>query len=160
LLEDAVRQAQSLPPRLSAEVDIDLPVEAYLPPSYVPDLRHKIDLYRRAARIDDAQHIDIFREELLDRFGPLPPPVQRMLQLAELRLDAATWLISAVSSQPGFLVLHYSDQGRIEQLRRHSPLPVRIVDERRAYVPAKTIDPQEPTGQEWIALAESVLRLS
>ena len=39
---------------LSADVDIDLPVEAYLPADYVPDLRHKIDLYRRIARINNA----------------------------------------------------------------------------------------------------------
>ena len=44
-LEDAVRQVQNLPPKLTADVDIDLPVEAYLPEDYVPNLRHKIDLY-------------------------------------------------------------------------------------------------------------------
>ena len=91
LLEDAVRQVQNLPPKLSADVDIDLPVEAYLPEDYVPNLRHKIDLYRRMAKINDASHIEEIRDELRDRFGPLPDATKRMLELAELRLDAAAW---------------------------------------------------------------------
>ncbi|QEG39048.1 Transcription-repair-coupling factor [Roseimaritima ulvae] len=159
LLEDAVRKAQNLPPKLSAEVDIDLPVEAYLPPDYVPDMRHKIDLYRRISRIDGATQITEIREEMLDRFGPPPEPVERMLQLAELRLDAAIWLISSVTSEPRFLVLHYSDASRIEQLARRSKLPVRIVDGRKAYVPAKDLDPDDPTGIGWLRLARSVLAL-
>ena len=73
LLEDAVRQAQNLPPKLSADVDIDLPVEACLPPDYVADLRHKIDLYRRIGKID---HIDQIRE--IDA---------RMRRLAALRAE-------------------------------------------------------------------------
>ncbi|WP_237607586.1 transcription-repair coupling factor [Roseimaritima sediminicola] len=157
LLEDAVRKAQNLPPKLSAEVDIDMPVEAYLPADYVPDMRHKIDLYRRISRIDGAAQIAEMREELLDRFGPPPPPVERMLQLAELRLDAAIWLISSLQTQTGFLVLNYSDSGRIEQLARQSKHPVRIVDCRKAYVPAKEIDPDDPTGVGWLQLARRVL---
>jgi len=159
LLEDAVRKAQNLPPKLSAEVDIDLPVEAYLPPSYVPDMRHKIDLYRRIARIDGAAQIAEIREELLDRFGNLPDPVERMLQLAELRLDAAIWLIASVTSLKDFLVLHYSDAGRIQQLARGSRHPVRIVDQRKAYVPVKDIDLDDLTGVGWLKLARSVLHV-
>ena len=39
----------------------------------MPDLRHKIDLYRRMAKIDDAGQIQEIREELRDRFGPCQP---------------------------------------------------------------------------------------
>ena len=47
LLEQAVRRLRELPPKTSIEVDVDLPGEGYLPRSYVPDMRLKIDLYRR-----------------------------------------------------------------------------------------------------------------
>ena len=47
LLESAVRKLQRLPPKLTIDVTIDLPGEAYLPQQYVPDMRLKIDLYRR-----------------------------------------------------------------------------------------------------------------
>lgn len=175
LLEDAVRRAQNLPPKISAEVDIDLPIEAFLPPEYVADLRHKIDLYRRIAKIDHADQIIEITNELVDRFGALPAPATRMLKIAEMRLDAALWQIAAITSDPRFMVLHYSDRRRIESLAKRSPVPVRIVDERKAYVPidAKGVHAQLPTrntaglpndidpfglpdGQAWLDLANLV----
>lgn len=174
LLEDAVRQMQNLPPALSAEVDIDLPVEAFLDPAYVPDLRHKIDLYRRIAKIENPAEIEAIREELLDRFGPLPNAAQRMLELAELRLDAAAWQIASITSDARFIVLHYTQRRRIETLAKQARFPVRIVDSRRAYVPlrpqkkpgAKTpppknydgVDMDDATGSGFLTLARGTLR--
>ncbi len=143
LLEDAVRSAQNLPPKLSADVDIDLPVEAYLPEDYVPDLRHKIDLYRRMAKTNSASEVEGIREELIDRFGPIPEIAARMIELAELRLDAAAWQISAVTHDARFIVLHYTARARIEQLSLNSVVPVRIVDNKKAYIP---IRPQKKPG--------------
>jgi transcription-repair coupling factor (superfamily II helicase) len=160
LLEEAVRQVQNLPPRLSADVDIDLPVEAYLPEDYVPDLRHKIDLYRRIAKIDDASQISELKDELRDRFGPVPEPGLRMLELAELKLDAAAWQIAAITADARFIVLHYTNRGRIEQLARSSAIEVRIVDRRRAYIPTKAYDMNVDTaGSSWLRLARAVLHL-
>lgn len=157
LLEDAVRQAQNLPPKLSADVDIDLPVEAFLPPDYVADLRHKIDLYRRIGKIDHVDHIRDLAEELKDRFGPLPAPAIRMLKLAELRLDAAIWQISSITHDPRFMILHYSDRRRMESLAKRSPIEVRIVDSKKAYVPTTGFDIADPTGRAWLQIAKAVL---
>ncbi|TWT92301.1 transcription-repair coupling factor [Neorhodopirellula pilleata] len=157
LLEDAVRQAQKLPPKLSAEVDIDLPIEAYLPDDYVPDLRHKIDLYRRMTRIDQASQIAGYREELIDRFGPLPDAAKRMIELCELRLDAAAWGIASITNNDRFIVLEYSNRRRIEQLVKNASVPVRIVDHRKAYIPIKDFDMTHPSGQAWLQLARAAL---
>lgn len=157
LLEDAVRQAQNLPPKLSADVDIDLPVEAFLPPDYVADLRHKIDLYRRIGKIDHVDHIRDIAEELKDRFGPLPAPAIRMLKLAELRLDAAIWQIASITNDPRFMVLHYSDRRRIETLAKRSPIEVRVVDTKKAYVPTTGFDIADPSGRAWLQIAKAVL---
>jgi transcription-repair coupling factor (superfamily II helicase) len=160
LLEDAVRQVQNLPPKLSADVDIDLPVEAYLPEDYVPDLRHKIDLYRRIAKINQASEIRDVRDELEDRFGPLPDSAKRMLELCELRLDAAAWQISSITSDARFIVLHYSNQRQIEKLAKTSRVAVRIVDRQRAYIPTKDFDMQaDPAGTSWLQLARAALHL-
>lgn len=157
LLEDAVRQAQKLPPKLSAEVDIDLPIEAYLPDDYVPDLRHKIDLYRRMTRIDQAAQIGAFKEELIDRFGPLPDAAVRMIELCELRLDAAAWGIASITSNDRFIVLEYANRRRIEQLAKDASVPVRIIDNRKACIPTKGFDMTHSTGQAWLQLARAAL---
>lgn len=160
LLEDAVRQIQNLPPKLSADVDIDLPVEAYLPDGYVPNLRHKIDLYRRIAKINDAGEIVAIRDELQDRFGTPPDAVKRMLELAELRLDAAAWLIASITANDRFIVLNYTNRRRIEQLTKSSTIPVRIVDHQRAYIPTKDYDMKvDQVGTSWLQLARAALHL-
>jgi transcription-repair coupling factor (superfamily II helicase) len=127
-----------------------------LPDDYVPDLRQKIDLYRRFGRIEDSDQLKELQEELLDRFGPPPPPVAVMFELADLRVDAAIWQIAGLAVEDErFLVLRYSDRRRIEQLAKQSRIPVRIVDQKKAYVPRKSL----ATGS-WLSFARSVLRFS
>ncbi|MGC6441462.1 MAG: transcription-repair coupling factor [Rubripirellula sp.] len=160
LLEDAVRQVQNLPPKLSADVDIDLPVEAYLPEDYVPNLRHKIDLYRRIAKLEDASQIREIKEELKDRFGELPAPTKRMMELVELRLDAAAWQISSITSDARFIVLHYSNRRQIERLAKSSRVQIRIVDRRKAYIPTKGFNMNaDAAGTSWLQLARAALHL-
>ena len=67
---------------------VDLPVEAFLPTDYVPDEAQKLELYRKLARARTAGDLAAFRQEAIDRFGPLPPQVLRLVEVAELRLAA------------------------------------------------------------------------
>jgi transcription-repair coupling factor (superfamily II helicase) len=101
LLDQAVRQMTKSPLKLSLDVDIQLPVEAYLPPEYIQDMRHKIDVYRRISRLQDIQSIHQMRQELDDRFGKLPQSVQRLLE---------------IDLQNQFLRFTYGDHRRITQL--------------------------------------------
>jgi transcription-repair coupling factor (superfamily II helicase) len=155
LLENAVRALQNSTPRLKLEVDINLPGEALLPDDYVPDLRLKIDLYRRLTRINAFQELADLRAELVDRFGAIPPPVERLLAIVELKMDATLWFISAIFREEKFLVFHYRDRSRIEQLARQHPGKIRIVDDKSAYLPlpANLTDPDQI-----FALVKSVLR--
>ena len=112
LLEQAVRRLKKLPPKESVDVEVDLPGEAYLPRTYVPDMRLKIDLYRRLARADH-EHLAEIGAELVDRFGPRPPEVDHMLALVEIRLLAHHWAIRSIHLEPGFVVMRYTDRKRI-----------------------------------------------
>jgi len=135
LLEQAVGRLRRQPPRQMCDVDIDLPGEAILPDSYVPDLKSKIDLYRRLVRITTTEDLEDIREEMVDRFGPPPASASRLLDLAMLRIEAATWGIHAIRMENRAIVLHYRDQKRIEQLKIQATQPVRIVDASTAYIP-------------------------
>jgi transcription-repair coupling factor (superfamily II helicase) len=128
LLDQAVRQMTKSPLKLSLDVDIQLPVEAYLPPEYIQDMRHKIDVYRRVSRMQDIQSISQMRQELEDRFGPIPLPVVRLLEIAELRMDATLWSIKSVEIQNQFLCFTYSDHRRMTQLAQKHAGKLRIVE--------------------------------
>jgi transcription-repair coupling factor (superfamily II helicase) len=135
MLENAVRAAKMLPPKWIVDVEIDLPGEAYLPDGYINDMRLKIDLYRRLNRVVKLKEVKAFREELIDRFGPLPAPVKGLLQRTELKLEAAAWAISAISVEGEYLAFRYGSRSRIKQLKEQRRFKLRIADEQTAYVP-------------------------
>ena len=86
---------------------IDLPLEANLPDSYVPDTPQKLELYRRLARARSAGDLAAFRQEVVDRYGPLPAPVVRLVEVAELRLAAEAAGVSSISREEGQLVARF-----------------------------------------------------
>ncbi len=155
LLEQAVRRLKQLPPKEIVDVSLDLPVEAYIPRTYVPDMRLKIDLYRRAARLASISDWEDFSSELIDRFGPPPPEVECMLSLARLRVWAHGWRIDSIHIEDGYVVLRYLDREKIEQLSRKSGARLRIVDAAAAYLPL----PQEGVDNETlVAIVQSLLQ--
>ena len=86
---------------------VDLPVEAHLPDDYVPDEAQKLELYRRLARARTPGDIAAFRQEVTDRFGPLPGPVLRLVEVAELRLAAETAGVTSIAREEGLLVVRF-----------------------------------------------------
>ncbi len=84
---------------------IDLPVDAHLPDAYVPDEAQKLELYRRLARARTAGDIAAFRQEVIDRFGQMPSPVLRLVEVAELRLAAEQAGVASISREEGQLVV-------------------------------------------------------
>jgi transcription-repair coupling factor (superfamily II helicase) len=148
LLENAVRTFKQQPLRTPLEVNIDLPWTAYLPREYVQGQRQRIEVYRRLSRVRKLERLADFRQELRDRFGPLPEPAEWLLRLAELRLLAAHWKVASIhlekpidgGSGPIDVVLGYRNPRRIQTLAERSKGRLRIVDEASAYF--------RPTGKE------------
>ncbi len=135
LLERAVRQLKKLPPRESVDVNIDLPGDAYLPRNYVPDLRAKIDLYRRLARLTSEAAVDDFASELADRFGPLPATVEHLLELARLRIWAHGWGVREIRIEDRYAVLGYTSRAKLSRLVSRSAGRLRVADAQSAYLP-------------------------
>lgn len=135
LLEKTVRQLQNLPPKEHVEVNIDLPGEAYLPRRYVPDQRHKIDLYRRLSRVSTLQELGDLATEMLDRFGPRPEAVDRLVARMELRVLAHRWGIESIHLEEKFVVFGYNDRAKIELLGKLLKGSVRIADAKSAFIP-------------------------
>jgi transcription-repair coupling factor (superfamily II helicase) len=140
LLEKAVRHLKKMPPRDTVDVNIDLPGEAYLPRGYVPDMRSKIDLYRRLARLTCESAVDDFAKELADRFGPLPPPVEHLLELARVRIWAHDWGIHEIRLEDRFAVFGYTARDKLAKLVAKSLGRLRIADGLSAYLPLARVD--------------------
>lgn len=135
LLERSVRQLKNLPLPESVDVSLDLPVAAYFPRQYVPDMRTKIDLYRRLTRIADETALDDFHSELADRFGQPPAAVMQLVEMTQLRIWAHRWQIGSIHQEGKYLVLGFADRRCIDILRQRSGNRLRVADASSAYLP-------------------------
>src|SRR5262249_4622855 len=93
LLEQAVKALKEgrepvLDRPLAATAEVELRLPALLPESYVADVPVRLALYKRLAAAPDNEAIDSLTEEVVDRFGPLPPPATNLLRVARLKLVA------------------------------------------------------------------------
>lgn len=85
-------------PEESKDVRIDLPVDAHLPPEYIASDRLRLEGYRRLASATSDSDIAAVIDELIDRYGPLPEPAERLVAVARLRLLCKASGITEVSA--------------------------------------------------------------
>lgn len=89
LKEEVVRLKGEEPPE-AIETRISIPMPAFLPDSYVHDTEERMDVYRRIAAQTETGGIEEIRDELRDRFGPLPEQALNLLALVNLRIRSAS----------------------------------------------------------------------
>jgi transcription-repair coupling factor (superfamily II helicase) len=85
-------------PEEPKEVRIDLPVDAHLPPDYIPSDRLRLEAYRRLAAAGDDAAVAAVVDELTDRYGPLPEQARRLVAVARLRLLARGYGVTEVTT--------------------------------------------------------------
>ena len=128
-----VRKLRNQPVKTHLEVTLDLHWRAYLPRDYVPGQKPRIEVYRRLARIRNLKKLEDFRQELRDRFGPIPEQAEWMLKMGELRLLAARWQIASLHRDGADLVFGYRGERLAKKLADRSDGRLKVVDEKNLY---------------------------
>jgi transcription-repair coupling factor (superfamily II helicase) len=103
----AVQRGETPPPPASARpaVVLDLPLTAYLPESYIPDLNLRLALYQRLSQAQNDAEVSAIESELRDRFGPPPPPARNLVWVVRLRLLATAAGVGSIQTEEGAYVL-------------------------------------------------------
>src|SRR6202035_2675665 len=88
MLDEAVRAAepQQDGEELPEPVRLDVNVDAFVPADYIPYEQAKIEVHRRVASALEVADVEGLREELEDRFGPVPEPLENLLALQRARI--------------------------------------------------------------------------
>ncbi len=156
LLETAVRKLKQMPAKLSVDVDIELPIDAYVPDDYIADRTQKVEFYRRIYALSSFDSLIDLRRETRDRFGPLPTPVKRLIKLAEIKLEAAIWQVDSILiTENRYLGMHFKDKNRMQQLVSQSKLPLRPTDDSTVYL---TLNRELISPDNLLNLLQSILR--
>jgi len=85
LLEEEVARQKGETVAPEIEPEIKLPVPSYLPEEYVPSERERLGWYKRLGRARSDQEVASLREELIDRYGPLPDPAENLLEVSRIK---------------------------------------------------------------------------
>ncbi len=151
MLADAVAVGQGQAPE--REVRVDIPVSAFVPADYVPLEAAKIDLHRRIARTGDLEGLESLRDEITDRFGPVPVPVEALLALQRVRIGLRGIGAGQVGVRGGRLAVApvSLDTQALRALRERVPRAMYESRERIVTAPAGT------TPSERLADAEALV---
>jgi transcription-repair coupling factor (superfamily II helicase) len=102
LLTQAVQQLkgkapdEAAPPVSQTNITIDLPLPAYIPTDWIPEMALRLQIYRRIGSLTTPEDVDRMREELRDRFGMLPPAVDGLLYQIDVKLLAQQAAATAI----------------------------------------------------------------
>jgi len=106
---------------ISGEINLRAP--ALLPDAYCPDVHERLTLYKRLANGESDADIDALQEELIDRFGPLPPQAQSLLATHRLRLLVKPLLVAKLDATHDQITIQFSPE-----FTRNPPIePIKII---------------------------------
>ena len=142
--------------------EIRLPVEARLPEEYVSDVSQRLVLYRRASSATDEEEVARVRDEVLDRYGSLPPQAENLFDVIRLKILSRRLGIAAIDVARGELVLEVSEKSKIEpdrlvHLLSQPALGLRVAPDHKIYAVAPPLAAGAPPLFE--ATRELLIRL-
>ncbi|MCX4233875.1 transcription-repair coupling factor [Streptomyces sp. NPDC020707] len=109
------------------EVKIELPVDAHVPHDYAPGERLRLQAYRAIASVNSEDDIKAVREELVDRYGKLPEPVENLLLVAGLRMLARACGVGEVVLQGNNIRFAPAELRESQELRLQRLYPGTVI---------------------------------
>jgi transcription-repair coupling factor (superfamily II helicase) len=111
----AGREPDLLSP-LSVTTEINLHAPALLPSDYCGDVHLRLSFYKKLATAKNTDQIDALLEEIVDRFGKLPPQAQTLIDVHRLRVIARPYGVVKVDAAPGAISITFKKDPPIDSM--------------------------------------------
>ena len=128
LLDGSVKRLKNEPVDTLRPVHLELDVPAHIPRHYIESDRQRMEIYRRLVRCRSREELEQLDKDIKDAFGPYPPAVQTLLELAEVRILAQPYRIRSISQAPPDLIFNVDEMALLEPVFKRSPGSARIAD--------------------------------
>src|SRR6267378_476762 len=155
LLAEAVRELGGEPAASSVEPVISVAEEGFVPEDYVPEVNQRLAFYKRLAGATDDVEVEDIRAELIDRFGALPEPARRLLDIVRIRVAARALHVEKIEAGEGRALITFAATTRLDPARL-----VHAIHDSRGRLTMKrefTIEASIAKGS-WPAVRDSILR--
>jgi len=148
-----MRAADGAEPAAESEVRVDADVSAFVPSAYVPYEAAKIDVHRRIAGARKPGELRALADELRDRFGPPPEPVEALLAIQRARIEIARDGGSSLQLRGGRIVVSGLDypSDRVAGIRER--IEEAIFSAREGTLTLRVPDASDGEGPRMAALA-------
>ncbi|MGJ0391664.1 MAG: transcription-repair coupling factor [Methylocystis sp.] len=91
----------------SPTIAIGAPVT--IPEDYIPDLTRRLQLYRRLSTLETDHDIEAFAAEMIDRFGPIPPEVEQLMEIVAIKAMCRRAHVEKVDAGPKGVIISFRD---------------------------------------------------
>ncbi len=161
MLDEAVRLLAADSAEEAAEpVRMDLPVDAYVPGDYVPYEAAKIELHRRVAGAREVADLILLREELEDRFGPVPEPLDNLIKLQDARIKLGRAGARSVDFRGGRLAVAPIELDSAGAKALRALIPEAVYESGRSTVRVRVPEDAAERFPAVVAVAEAVLEVA
>ena len=109
LLDEVVKEMKGIKVEKEIDVQIDLNITSYIPDSYIPYSSQKIEMYQDIALCKDEQDIQNVIDEMIDRFGNMPPEIENLIEIARIKILCKKLKISKVQSKKDNILLIFDE---------------------------------------------------
>ena len=92
------------------ETSVELLLPAHIPDSYIEAEDLRIIFYRRLAAAKSEKEISAVKDELIDRFGPMPEPCENLLEICKLKIVAAGLKFRGITEEEDGIILYLSEK--------------------------------------------------
>jgi transcription-repair coupling factor (superfamily II helicase) len=114
LLDESVRELRGEAPREEIDPDVQLPVPAFIPDPYMPDVHQRLYFYKRFAQAGTDDELDEIRAEIVDRYGDPPDEVDALHALMQVKVRLRALRIRGLEAGPGRLVFTLGDGAALD----------------------------------------------
>jgi transcription-repair coupling factor (superfamily II helicase) len=114
MMEQAIRELRGEAQRPDFEPELRLGVPAYIPDSFVADENERLVLYRRMARATSLDDLGEIRDEMRDRFGPVPTLVENLIAAMNLRRQMREMMIVSALLKKNQLEIKFHPEAPVE----------------------------------------------
>lgn len=112
MLQEAIEEKQTgIAKEDIPDIELSLPVNAYIPESYIQDGFQKIQMYKRVKAIESEEDYQELLDEMIDRFGDLPYEAELLLRIARVKVLGRIAKVASIKKKQSKIEITFSPEG-------------------------------------------------
>ena len=114
LLEQTVEELKGQKAEEEVSTSLNLNLDIRIPENYISDSSQRLRLYKRISSAADEAELEVLQQEMIDRFGRYPEPVENLFRYASLRREALALQIQSIEKQKEQIHFRFVDHSRVD----------------------------------------------